>query len=77
MNARRAENLSNVRMTFRSLLCVKRPDRSAGSHAKAKPKIFQPSEIQDSTQTSGKAYSVSTNPSIILELALGTGLRNT
>jgi hypothetical protein len=31
MNARRAENLSNVLMTFRSLLCVREPDRSAGS----------------------------------------------
>jgi hypothetical protein len=31
MNARLAENLCNVPMTFRSLLCVKRPDRSAGS----------------------------------------------
>ncbi|MEY2393725.1 MAG: hypothetical protein QOF94_70 [Acidobacteriaceae bacterium] len=31
MNARLAENLSNVPLTFPSLLCVKEPDRSAGS----------------------------------------------
>jgi hypothetical protein len=35
MNARRAENLSNVPMTFRSLLCVGSPTGRQAPNAKA------------------------------------------
>jgi|ERR1022692_659090 hypothetical protein len=47
-----------------------RPIRNLGAHSK----VFQPSQIQDSTQTSTKAYLVSRNASIILEVALDTAL---